>query len=1056
VLTALVLLVMTSLAALGRQDVVDPALKAAVDRFFATQEAEDVDGYLALWSASAQRPRPEMLKYVFESGDDKYSDVTIVRAVPAGDRMRVRVTATRERLDSSRPDRPPVMRHIDMTVSLTFVREGGGWKLVREGSPVDDLAASVLDASSPEAREALLTADADLVDARLVNAIASNAAQLAQRQVYAAAQGAYERALEIARRIADRKLEGEMLQNLANTHYFQRHFPEAVEAYEQRLVIERVRQDDEGIAAALGGMATVRYSLAEYGEALKQHREALALQERLGDEAAIATTLISTGNILYLQGDYDAAVADYRRSRDINNRIRNTLGEAGAFAGLGRVYAAQGDLAGALEAFNGVLAEGRARNDSATRGSAAMSLGEVHFRLGNLEAAKASFAESRTSYETTGDAANVGRVWQDTALTDLVGGSFAAAEQEYRQSAAACGKAADRECVAAATVGLAFAMTAQDKFTDAIAAYGKAIEAFTTLERPEPKARAEVGLSQALAGAGELEKARAAAVRARSTAEAIRNDDVLWRALTAEARVLRKIKSTEEALAAARAAIAAVERLRDVALARPGTPVAADSVSAYALLVVMQAEAGDGNAAFETSEHLRVHRLWTALAAHERDFARGTTAAERDEERTASVEIATLQAQLTRERNLPHPDPTRVERLERGVADAVSKRALQQRALYERHPDLRIWRGLMPPASVADLQPLLADGGALLDVVVDDEDVVAMAAWQGESGVTIVQNVTAMSRRALAETAGRLLQRNALQDVAQWRRASAEITRLLPARFVDKVASVPRLLVLPDAMLWRVPFDALPLGSSYVADSAIVTYAASVSALVRPPHTTSSGEAPMAVAAPDLPQSVRDHIARTAPDWTLRAPEAAEAEARFVWPDDGATDDLLIGKDATEAAFRARMPRAGWIFVGAPFRVNGASPLYSSILLAPGAAPSNDANDGLFEAREVLGLDLAARVAVMSDRAALSMRDAADDSGVVQWAWRTAGTPAVILPRWDTDEPGPSALLRELSRSLRAGDDPATALHTAAKAIRAGADTAAPWFWSGWFLIGGR
>ena len=52
-------------------DAVDPALRAAVARFFELQEQEDVAGYLALWSPSGTPPRPEQLKYVFDNGDDK-------------------------------------------------------------------------------------------------------------------------------------------------------------------------------------------------------------------------------------------------------------------------------------------------------------------------------------------------------------------------------------------------------------------------------------------------------------------------------------------------------------------------------------------------------------------------------------------------------------------------------------------------------------------------------------------------------------------------------------------------------------------------------------------------------------------------------------------------------------------------------------------------------------------------------------------------------------------------------------------------------------------------
>ncbi len=92
---------------------------------------------------------------------------------------------------------------------------------------------------------------------------------------------------------------------------------------------------------------------------------------------------------------------------------------------------------------------------------------------------------------------------------------------------------------------------------------------------------------------------------------------------------------------------------------------------------------------------------------------------------------------------------------------------------------------------------------------------------------------------------------------------------------------------------------------------------------------------------------------------------------------------------------RERLAQADIIHLGAPFRVNGASPLFSPMLLATDAA-----NDGALEAREIMNLDLHAGVAVLSDGASMTMRDAADEVGAVGWAWRAAGVPAIVLPRW--------------------------------------------------------
>ena len=702
----------------GRQGTDDPKLHAAVERFFAMQQAEDVTGYLSLWSTKVERPTAAQLKYVFESGDDTFSDITVIRAFPAGDRVRVRVSATRDRVTPARiPGRPPFTSHSTTTWVLVYVSEDDEWKLVREGSAADDLADRIAEAPTPAAREELLIAEPELVNDALIMALSRRAGQAAQEKNYPAAQAGFERMLDVARHVGNKRLEGEALQNLANAKYFQRNLQGALEAYEARLPLERERQDQSGTAAALLGIATIRYSFSEYATALTTYREALVIQERLDDTGAMATTLISTGNVLYLQGDYSAAIADYTRSRDLNRALPNAAGEADALEGLGRVFMAQGNYRAALDALNGVLAEGRARNDRNDQGAALLSIGDVLFRLGNLDGARSALVESRAHFEAVKHLSHAGRAWQGLALVDLVASRFTLAEDEYRKSSDSCAVAGDLECVAAAAAGLAFAQTAQDKFTEGIASYKKAIEGFTSLKRPEPAARAEIGLSRALAGSGAYAAALDAASHARGVAAGLPNDDVLWRALVAEAEALRHLRDRPKAIAAATEAVAAVDRLLEIAKIRPSAPVARDTSSAFATLALLQAEDGDAAAAFESAERMRAHDLRVLLAPGERDISRGMTDAERETERALVGDLVSLHAQLTRERGLPKPDSVRIARLDTTIAEATTRRAAQQQSLFERLPALRTWRGLAPAATRADVEVLLPDTRTLHDAV---------------------------------------------------------------------------------------------------------------------------------------------------------------------------------------------------------------------------------------------------------------------------------------------------------------------------------------------------
>ena len=1061
------------------QPAVDPSIQVLVDRFFESQEQEDADAYLALWSANARRPTREQLQFIFDAGGDEFSDIRILRVSPAGDRARVRAQARRTRTLAPRaPGLPPVVFTSMMPVALTIVREGDEWKLLREGQPADELAAEMMEAPADPDREALLAAEPDLLGLPLLSAFARLGGAASAAQDFPRALRAYEVLRHLAGRGGFRKEEGEALQNIANAFYFLRRFPEALAAYEQRLAIERERGDDAGVALALGGIATIRYSYAEYTEALRRYREALAIQERLDDALGVAFTSISIGNIAYLQGDFHAAISAYRRSLELNRSMFNADGESRALEGLGRVYSAQGDYGGAVDAFESVLRDRRMQSARGRLGSVAQSLAEVQFRLGNLEASKARYEESRAHFEAAKDMPNVGRVMQGVALTELVAGRYVAAEDLYKRSGATCAAADDRICTAAAIAGLAYAQAAQEKYWDAVASYRRAAAGFEALGRREEAARSEVGLSQALTGAGDFAAAIAASTRARHTAIALENDDVMWRALTAEARAIRMNGDRDRAVGVARAAVSVLDRMEHAARERPSGTLTVESSAALATYAVLQAETGDARGAFATSERMRVLDVRAGLATNERDIAAGMTDPEREEERSLSAEVISRQAQLAREKALPKPEPARVSALQAAAAAAVAARTAFMTALYTAHPSLRTWRGLGPPAELVDASRFLLESGqVIVSFILDEDDLLAfvLARQEGDSGVQpgllLESHVVPVKRRRVAGTVGVLQHAAVLGDSEAWKKAASDLVASLPAAVMDRLRAATRVIVLPHDVLWRVPFEALPADNGVLGDRAVISLAGSLEAVVRSLQPPAPDVKTMVgIAAPEVAADRSSRLRQVAAGWSLRTVEAASQEMDAV---SGAFPPALrlTGAAATEASVRdaIRTPRA--IHVAAPFRLNPASPIFSPILLSvpqPPASPEVPAapaplqsardsrDDGSLELREVMNLQSAARLVVFSDGSATSMREGAAAADVLQWGWLAAGVPSVLVARWTAPGASSDRLLTEFYRRLYAGEPPAAALRAAQQAVRSTPATAAPIHWAGWLLLGAR
>jgi CHAT domain-containing protein len=426
-----------------------------------------------------------------------------------------------------------------------------------------------------------------------------------------------------------------------------------------------------------------------------------------------------------------------------------------------------------------------------------------------------------------------------------------------------------------------------------------------------------------------------------------------------------------------------------------------------------------------------------------------------------------MRVRVDHERGLPKPDAARIARLDQEIADATLARRQQQERLFERLPDLRTWRGFTVALRSEELLKALGtDGTIAVEFAIDDDALLAVVAERTGETAAFLAKVTAISRQTLAERIARAVDPAALRSAEAWRTASADLVAAIPPDILARMAAAPRAIVVPDDVLWRVPFEALPVKAGELADGTTVLYAGSVTSLVRPPPTTlDSGTVPLlAVGSPDLPAAIRARVNATAPGWTLRPPDAADAEIRAVIvPFSEPPASVLSGAAATETAMRAQAPAASVLHLAAPFRMNGASPLFSPVLLAGEPAPPAGAgspvertaeNDGVLETREIMNLNLRAAVAVLSDGAATSMRDSASAADTIRWAWRAAGVPSIVISRWAGDDAAAAKMLAEFYKRLKGGETPEAALRGAGASLRAREETRAPYFWAGWMVIG--
>jgi CHAT domain-containing protein len=166
---------------------------------------------------------------------------------------------------------------------------------------------------------------------------------------------------------------------------------------------------------------------------------------------------------------------------------------------------------------------------------------------------------------------------------------------------------------------------------------------------------------------------------------------------------------------------------------------------------------------------------------------------------------------------------------------------------------------------------------------------------------------------------------------------------------------------------------------------------------------------------------------------------------------------LLVGARATKRVLRAAAPAQGIIHFATFGVLNKHNPLFSFVELAP-----QPGDDGRLEVHEVFGLDLHARLVVLSacqtalGSGALADVPAGDDwVGLVE-GFLYAGATHVMATLWPVEDRATADLMTEFYTELAAGRLEAEALAGAQRQALRNPATADPFYWAGFTLSGGR
>jgi CHAT domain-containing protein len=474
--------------------------------------------------------------------------------------------------------------------------------------------------------------------------------------------------------------------------------------------------------------------------------------------------------------------------------------------------------------------------------------------------------------------------------------------------------------------------------------------------------------------------------------------------------------------------------------------------------------------AFAYAERSKGQALLDTLHSGRLNITHAMTPDEREEERKLNGEVNSLNIQIARERARDRPDEARLVDLDARLTNARLDQERFRINFYAAHPELKVQRGQLQLPSVDQAAKLIPDPNtALLEYVVTEEKTHLFVLTKRQPLCPAIRGDSSRSAVALNVYTLDIKQKDLAARVESFRSRLASLVLLSQAPARDlydlllggaraELQNKTNLIIVPDGVLWELPFQALqPAPQRFLIEDSAISYAPSLTVLLemaraRKGVPTGSltllalGNPTLAKATTEKSSVFRDERPQPLPD--------AEREVRMLARIYGPSrSKVYIGPEAQEAKAKKEAPGYGILHLAAHGVLNDENPMYSHLVLSQ---PEGDTNeDGLLEAWEVMRLDLNADLVVLSacETARGRIRNGEGMIGLA-WAFFVAGAPTTVASQWKVETKSTAELMVEFHRNLERHKSKAESLRQAMLRLLRTKEYNRPFYWAGFVLVG--
>ena len=887
---------------------------------------------------------------------------------------------------------------------------------------------------------------------------------------------------------------GDALYGIGKVYEQQQNYSLALRYYEQSLTQFEVSGAKKEIAATLLGIGQMHDKQGSFDLALEYFRRSLSEFEELNDRQGIAAAMLVIGVFHHLQQDFRLALQYLEKSRSLFEGANDQQGSASATLAIAALHHAQGNYSSGFAFYRKVLDSVYMLDTTAGIPGTLVGMGMCHQLQGNYDLALKSYRESLSTAEALGDKKSIAGALEAIGSLYMLQENYSSALEYYRRSLELKEKLDDTAKLGGLLNTIGVLHQSRQNYDSALDCFQRSLAVFNRTGNKGGIAGAVTNIAQVHHLQGNYSQAIEFAKRGSMLAREIDSVGLLSGNKTIAGEAFKELDDTGRAKQALGEAIAAIEDLRTRVVGgeveKQGFFV--EKISPYQLMVDLLVQENNFSDALIYAERAKGRVLLDVLSNGRVRITKAMTAEEREQERRLRNRLVWFN---TRSYGRRHPQTQTQSRLTNLLSrpDAQVEYENYLTSLYALHPELKVQRAEVDELKLDEARSLLAnDRSALVEFVVMEEKTYLFVVTAKEShdledsssSDSVILNVypVHIQSKDLAQRISLFRKRIADRD-ARFRQSARELHDILlkPAR--GPIEGKDALVIVPDGVLWELPFQALQSSDGrYLLEDYALSYAPSLSVLremqgarrnlegnqgeIGTPHSESSVLAPsspptlLAIGNPDFGGESIERVRFALRGEILESLPETESEVKSLQQMYGAhRSRILIGSEATETRVKGELGKYRILHFATHGIFNNASPMYSQIVLS--RSTRGDGEDGLLEAWELMNLDLRANLVVLS-ACETARGQVARGEGLIglTWALFVAGCPTTVVSQWNVESSPTTELMLGFHRNLQQKfRDPskistAEALRLAALKLMRNSSYRHPFYWAGFVLVG--